>query len=66
MSVTAIEGVVKNGQIHFDGDVQLPEFSRVYVLITNEHLPARIRSPKLVNPADIEQFEKKVEIVDEK
>lgn len=33
MHVTAIEGVVRNGQIQLTEDVKLPESARVYVVV---------------------------------
>ena len=61
MSVTAIEGVVKNGQIQLRGNIRLPENARVYIVIP-ELSPkvARIFSPRLAHPEQAKDFVKEV------
>lgn len=65
MSVVTYEGIVENGQIRLQGDVSLPEYARVYVLVPEEQnvLVARILSPRLVDPKDAARFT--MEIVEE-
>lgn len=62
MNVSAIEGIVENGQIRLLGGASLPEHSKVYVILTTaESAPtARILSPHLVHPEQIVDFEKQV------
>lgn len=62
MQITTIEGIVKNGQIHLSEDVNLPEATKVYVLVPNlEKRTAGIMSPCLVNKADAKRFVKTIE-----
>ena len=61
MSVTAIEGVVKNGQIQLKGNIRLPENARVYIVIP-EFMPkvAHVFSPRLAHPEQAKDFIKEV------
>jgi len=61
MSVTAIEGVVKNGQIQVFGNIRLPENARVYIVVP-ELAPkqAHIFSPRLAHPEQAIDFVKEV------
>jgi len=58
MSVTSFEGIVENGRIRLEPAVQLPENTRVYVLVPN--LPtmptARVSSPRLLHPEQAGDF----------
>jgi len=69
MSLIAIEGVVENGQIRLQGDVALPEHTKVFVVVP-ESKPApttrHLRSPRLVRPEQIGDFDKTVELVKER
>lgn len=61
MSVTTIEGVVKDGKIVLTEDFSLPESARVYVVVPN--LPsrrARIMSPRLVDKTKLKDFEREI------
>lgn len=62
MNISAIEGIVENGQIRLLGGVALPEHAKVYVVVpaTDATPPARIQSPHLVNPCQIADFAKQV------
>lgn len=63
MQVTAIEGVVENGQIKLTETVDLPDKTVVYVVVPslqNKRIP-RIMSPHLVNKEDAKLFIKTVE-----
>ena len=62
MLAQPIEGIVENGQIRLKGDVQLPENTKVYVLLAEASgMPVvRIRSPRWVNPQHARDFEKQI------
>lgn len=65
MSVATFEGVVEHGQIKLTGNVQLPEHTRVYILvpgITIEEI-AHIHTPRLANPTQALDFT--MEVVEE-
>lgn len=66
MQVTAIEGIVENGQIRLREEVSLPENTRVYVIVADLHLgpSARIRTPRLAHPEQAKDFRKQVVEVD--
>lgn len=62
MQIKTIQGIVKNGQIHLNGDVKLPEMTEVVVIVPKfERRKARIMSPHLVNKSDAKKFVKKIE-----
>lgn len=62
MQVTTIEGIVKNGRIELSEDLELPESTKVYVVVpTVERKTARIMSPRLVDKADAKRFAKTIE-----
>ena len=62
MTISAIEGVVQNGQIRLLDNVTLPENARVYVIIPSlATVPnARIYSPRLVHQEQAGDFVKQV------
>jgi hypothetical protein len=62
MSVTAIEGVVEDGLIRLPNSVQLPEHTKVYVVVPDSNLPPtiRINSPRFVHPEQASDFTKEV------
>jgi len=62
MQVTAIQGIVKNGQIQLPANVKLPEMAKVYIVIPPTENVKKIMSPRLVNKADAKDFEKIVEV----
>ena len=59
MAILTLEGTVENGQIRLPDDVTLPEHTKVYVVIPAlpSSRPARIYSPRLVNPDQAADFE---------
>lgn len=62
MSVTTYEAIVKNGHIELSENVSLPENAKVYVVIPgiqNKEL-IHLRSPRLVNPIDVDVFRKEL------
>jgi hypothetical protein len=61
MQVTAIEGIVKNGQIQLTEDVNLPESAKVYVVVPGlERRKAKIMSPRLADKEKLKDFEREV------
>lgn len=61
MSVTTVEGIVKDGHIQLPDSIVLPEMSRVYVIIPSGEGRKRVLSPRLVNKDDAVFLEKTVE-----
>lgn len=59
---TQYAGFVQNGQIRLNGEIQLPENTRVLVLVSdqNEPLRAKIVSPRLANPEQVKEFQMEV------
>lgn len=61
MSVTTLEGIVKNGKIAIDDSFALPEATRVYVIVPDSAVKtAQVTSPRLVDPAKIKEFEREI------
>ena len=61
MSLATFEGIVENGQIKLREDIQLPERTRVFVVVPEAMKPrVRIMSPRLANAAEATKFEMKV------
>ncbi len=61
MSVMALEGYVKDGQIRLTDSADLPEEARVYVVVADAPPRAsRIWSPRLADPRQIEEFSMEV------
>ncbi|MGD9634687.1 MAG: hypothetical protein AB7G28_22185 [Pirellulales bacterium] len=62
MNTSTFQGIVENGQIRVLGDAKLPENATVYIVLQDATSmpPARIASPRLVNPADAVDFVKQV------
>jgi hypothetical protein len=62
VAISALEGIVKNGQIRLRDDVTLPENTKVYVIVPGlETGPkAYMYSPRLVNPGQAGDFAKQV------
>ena len=59
MSVTAHEGIVENGHIRLPENVQLPEQTRVVVVVSRPGaaMPAaHLRSPRLAVPEQASDF----------
>jgi len=62
-----VEGIVENGQVRLPANVQLPERSRVLVIVpdgTANSRGARVRSPRLADPKQLAQLKK--QMIDEK
>jgi predicted DNA-binding antitoxin AbrB/MazE fold protein len=57
-----IEGIIENGQIRLLENVQLPENTRVYVVVAEGDLSRHIHihSPRLAHPEQADDFVKQV------
>jgi hypothetical protein len=64
MSVLTLEGTVENGQIRLQGDVHLPEKTRVFIVVPGMHVlkEARLYSPRLAYPEQAADF--KLQIIE--
>ena len=60
MSVTTVEGIVKNGKVVIPKEFKLPEAARVFIVVPEDR-PKRIMSPRLANRDDARFFAKTVE-----
>lgn len=62
MSLSAFEGIVENGRIRLRDDVQLPEQTKVYVIVPGSaHAPEpHLYSPRLAHPEQAADFTKQV------
>jgi hypothetical protein len=62
MQVTALEGVVENGQIRLSEKIDLPEKTKVYVIIPGVEIPKipHVYSPRLAHPEQAGDFKKEV------
>ena len=62
MQVKAFEGVIENGQIRLETDIELPEKTKVYVIIPDFETPTAVHvySPRLVHPEQAVDFKKEV------
>jgi hypothetical protein len=58
MGVMTLEGVVDHGQIKLKTDVQLPDNTKVYVIVPEVQVEktARIHSPSLADPRQAADF----------
>ncbi len=65
MSVQTFEGVVEQGQIRLNGDVSLPDHTKVYIVVSD--VPIRQKpyffSPRLAHPEQIHEI--KMELIEE-
>jgi len=68
MNPVAYEGVVEKGSVRLPADVQLPDNTKVYILIPDPRpgTVAHIYSPRLANPEDAKYFEKTMEVLEER
>ncbi len=61
MSVTTVEGIVKNGKIQLTEKVRLPESAKVFVVVPSlEKKSARIVSPRLVDSSKMKDFQREI------
>jgi hypothetical protein len=65
MNVITLEGIVDHGQIRLKSNVQLPDNTKVYVVVPDQQVIERghVYSPRLVNPEQVADF--KMEIIEE-
>lgn len=63
MSIVTIEGVVEHGQIRLKSDIQLPDNTKVYVVVPGMQIQqsAHVVSPRLAYPEQAADF--KLEVV---
>ena len=63
MKVTTYEATVHDGRVLLPADAQIPDNTRVYVVVpsTNDATRARILSPHLVHREEIDDFVMRVE-----
>jgi len=61
MPVTAIEGVVHDGKVVISEAIELPDETRVYVVVPSWQTPVpQVRSPRLANQSDFPRYKKTV------
>jgi hypothetical protein len=62
MSVVTIEGVTENGQIRLKTNINLPDNTKVYVVVPDMQVEeiARIYSPRLAHPDQASDFEMEI------
>lgn len=62
MEIVTLEGVVEQGQIRLKGNVQLPEKTKVYVIVpqTESTIGRRVYSPRLAQPEQSQDFKMQI------
>ena len=62
MQVTAFEGIIENGQIRLTTEINLPEKTKVYVIVPGFAAKKRghVYSPRLAHPEQAADFKKEV------
>lgn len=63
MSVMALEGIIENGQIRLLNALDLPEKTRVYIIVPGIQINQKkvhLYSPRLVHPEQAKYFEPEV------
>jgi hypothetical protein len=65
MSVITFEGVVEQGKIRLKANIQLPDNTKVYVVVPDVQIQqaARVLSPRLAHPEQAADF--KMEVIEE-
>ena len=65
MNIVTIEGIVEKGQIRLKSELQLPDKTRVFVVIPDMRVEnvARVFSPRLADPSKAIDF--KLEVLEE-
>jgi hypothetical protein len=58
MSIKTFEGIIEKGQIKFKTQVNLPERTRVYVIVPGEEIEqaVHLHSPRLARPEQAADF----------
>jgi len=55
------EGIVENGRVELPSDIEIPDKTRVYILVPDAETKASyIASPRLVHPDQAKDFEMEV------
>ena len=62
--LTTYEGVVEKGHVTLPPEAEIPDNTRVYVLVPNPDRTYKILSPRLANPEQSMDF-LKLEVIDE-
>ena len=63
MSAATFEGIVEKGQIKMKSDMQLPEGTKVFIVVPDLEIDERrvhLRSPRLARPEQAADFEMEV------
>jgi hypothetical protein len=62
MNVATFEGIVENGQVKLPENVRVPDHTKVYVVIPGigQPISARLMSPRLARPEQVQDFKKTV------
>jgi hypothetical protein len=60
MSVTTVEGIIKDGHIILPKGFELPDKAKFYMIFPEIQETKKLRSPKLADRADAEIFKKRV------
>ena len=62
MQVTAFEGTIENGQIRLTTEINLPEKTKVYVIIPGLEAKKRVHvyTPRLAHPEQAADFKKEI------
>ena len=65
MNIVTIEGIVEKGQIRLKSELQLPDKTKVFVVIPDMHVEnvAHVLSPRLADPSKAIDF--KLEVLEE-
>jgi hypothetical protein len=62
MEIVALEGIVEQGQIKLKDNVQLPEKTKVYVIVPqfDDAMGNRVYSPRLAHPEQAKDFKMQI------
>ena len=62
MQVTTFEGIVENGKIRLITNINLPDKTKVYVIVPGfeTRKAAHVYSPRLVHPEKVADFKKEI------
>ena len=60
MKVEAFEGIVDNGQIRLTSGLQLPDKTRVFVVVPDARRQVQVTSPRLAHPEQMPFFKKEI------
>ena len=62
MAVVTYEGIVEKGKVRLKANIHLPENAKVYVIVPDGQVEkiARVLTPHLKNPKQVEDFKMEV------